>query len=69
MFREEIRYQDNQDMARNVLFTDNGKECQHCYKKEYIKEDCWLLYLEKNKEKQKEKEKEIKISGAEQDRG
>jgi len=27
MFREEIRYQDNQDMARNVLFTDNGKEC------------------------------------------
>ncbi len=64
ILREEARHQDDQDMARNTLPTDNGKECWHCHKKGHVKEDCWLLYPEKKKEKQ-----ETKTYGAEQDRG
>ena len=33
MLRGKKRYQDDQDIARNVLSIDNGRECGHCYKK------------------------------------
>jgi hypothetical protein len=44
MFREEVRYQEDKNMARNVSFIEKGEEFWHRYKKGHNKEDCWFLY-------------------------
>jgi hypothetical protein len=50
---KKIRYQeDNKNMACNISSTEKKGECWHCHKKDYNKEDCWLLYPAKKKEKQ-----------------
>ena len=54
MLREEILYwEDNKPIpiTRHTLPIEEVREYQHCYKKDYNREDCQLLYPEKKKEK------------------